>query len=177
MKTKMIFFFILLPLFQQSGYSAEPIDFSKINWGMTPDDVLKAEDSYFLTNHTIKEIAPGNIILSAPETKIAGIDSVLSYTFINERLTSAAYWFVPPDRFKSEHTKELFFNDYKLAQEYLEKYYGKPDEVIGEWKCQWNKEKTVIIHLIQEQLGDASHAITFYDIKFWEEMKKIGLSD
>jgi hypothetical protein len=166
---RIIFLFTIICIFN-TVQAGEQSDFRNARWGMTPDEVIKSEGTQFFFSFTLDETKSGHTILSAPLEYTEGFDSLLSYVFKDNRLISTSYWFLPTNRFKFDYTKELFSNDYKVIQEHLEKQYGKPDKVIGEYKCMWNKEKTVIIHLLKEQYGNTSHGIIFYDAGVWKSM-------
>jgi hypothetical protein len=64
----------------------------------------------------------------------------------------------------------MYVDDFNKIQEDLEEQYGKPDKMINDYQCIWNTEKTVILHLIKEQYGSASHGIIYYDINVWKQM-------
>jgi hypothetical protein len=170
MKTKQIIFLSIIVSFFCKVQAGEQYDVRNTHWGMTPDEAIKAEDNKFFIKHTVNEMPSGHIILASPLITIDGIDAILSYIFKDDSLISASYWFVPTNKFQFEYTKELFAGDFKTIQDFLEKQYGKPDKIVNEWQCLWIKEKTIIIHLIKEQYGSASHGIIYYDIDVWKSM-------
>jgi len=170
MNTKRIFLLLVIVCIFNRIQGGEQYDLRKTRWGMTPQEVIKSEDYKFFVNVTANETSSGHVVLSAPIVYTEGFDSLLSYVIKDNGLISASYWFLPTNRFKFDFTKELFADDFNLIQDFLEKQYGKPDKYINEIQCLWIKEKTVIIHLIKEQLGNASHGIIYYDINIWKNM-------
>lgn len=170
MNTKRIFLLLAIVCIFNMVQGDEQYDVRNTRWGMTPDEVIKAESNNFFINYTFSETPSGHTILSASLENIEGFNSLLSYIFKDNHLVSASCWFFPIKGAYFEVSKSFFSNDYKVIQEYLEKQYGKPDKVIGEDKCLWNKDKTVIIHLIREQYGSAFHGIIFYDADVWKNM-------
>ena len=150
--------------------SDEQFNIRKAQWGMTSDEVIKSENSVLWINRRAVEIPSGYLILSASTEYKKGFYSILSYVLKNNHLVSASYWFYPTKMLREDYTKEMYIDDFKQIQEYLEKQYGKPDKVIKDYQCIWNTDRTAIIHLIKEQFDSASHGIIYYDIKVWKQM-------
>lgn len=170
MNAKRIFLLSAIVCIFNMAQSDEQYDVRKTRWGMTPQEVIKSEDYKFFVNVTANETSSGHVVLSAPIVYTEGFDSLLSYVIKDNGLISASYWFLPTNRFKFDFTKELFADDFKTIQVFLEKQYGKPDKIFNDWKCLWIKNRTVTLHLLKEQYNNASHGIIYYDINIWKSM-------
>ena len=97
-------------------------DFRKTNWGMSKEDVKKAELGH-LANQS-------NNVLMYSE-KVAGKDVLIGYVFIADKLVRSRY------TFSEQHTNpNLFINDYMEIKEILTDKYGQPVEDKPVWSNQ-----------------------------------------
>jgi len=94
-------------------------DFRKTNWGMTKDQVKKAELGRLVSEDD------GLLVFS---DKVAGRDVQIGYVFIGDKLVRSKYVFL------EQHSNEnLFISDYVRIKEILTEKYGPPLEDRSVW--------------------------------------------
>jgi hypothetical protein len=105
-------------LFVLSAVShAAEYDFRKTRWGMTKQEVIKSEKSKAASDE------PDSLIYA---TKILGLDAVLLYEFINDKLMGSGY--IITEKYSNENKYIEEYNDIVAA---LKKKYGKPHRMWG----------------------------------------------
>ena len=109
-------------------------DFREINWGMSPKEVKKAEES----NLKFKEESIDNkigfsILYFGNE---AGIDCYIRYVFENEKLAEVMLHTVVQHKDENQH-----ISDYNQWKKFLTNKYGEPIQDMMEWKNEKYKEK------------------------------------
>jgi len=93
--------------------------FRKTNWGMSKAQVKKTE--------TGKIINDDNVL--GYEAKIAGLDALIAYIFVDNKLVRAKYIFT-----QKHSNKTDYISDYSSIQKILNKKYGKPESDDTYWK-------------------------------------------
>ncbi|MBN2136139.1 MAG: hypothetical protein JW737_10435 [Acidobacteria bacterium] len=112
---------------------AEDFIICQARWGMTKEEVRAAEKI------ELKEGEDGNSLTG--KTQVLGIDTVLSYFFIENKLVNVT--FVPLD--SDESTFNLFEAD-------LVTKYGPDYEVIGQYHHRWKLKGCVIDIIFDETI-------------------------
>lgn len=97
-------------------------DFRKVRWGMTKKEVMNSEDARLLKNEDDRL----DYAIS-----LFGYDCNVSYSFINEKLSTADL------KIRQPHVDPaLYYEDYKSLKEYLAPLYGN---ALSD-KCEWKNE-------------------------------------
>ena len=120
---KKITFIIIttLVLFYSGNGHAEEMDFRNTKWGMTMEEVIKSEGK--------EPTVAKNDKTATYKGTIAGLDNSYSYTFIDNKLTSAAIIFT------GLHTnKNDYIDDFNRVKKMLIHKYGKPENDVQKWK-------------------------------------------
>lgn len=99
---------------KKSGFS-----FRKTNWGMSKVEVKKTE--------TGKILKDDNVL--GYEAKVAGLDTLIAYIFVDDKLVRAKYIFT-----EKHSNKTDYINDYSSIQKILNKKYGKSAGDETYWK-------------------------------------------
>ena len=93
--------------------------FRKTHWGMSKSQVKKTE--------TGKIVRDDNVL--GYKGNIAGLDTVIAYIFVDDKLVRAKYIFI-----EKHSNKNDYINDYSSIQKILNKKYGKPADDKTYWK-------------------------------------------
>lgn len=96
-------------------------DFRNMNWGMSKTQVNNTEKS--------KPIQETKDIL-AYKTKIAGLETILIYYFVDDKCTRARYSII-----EKHSNKNLFIIDFANLKEKLTALYGEPND-----KTHWDND-------------------------------------
>lgn len=94
-------------------------DFRKTHWGMSKAHVK--------TTETGKILRDDNVL--GYDAKIAGLDAVIAYIFVDDKLVRAKYIFI-----EKHSNRNDFLTDYAAIQTILNKKYGEPLEDKTYWK-------------------------------------------
>lgn len=97
-----------------SGFS-----FRKTNWGMSKSQVKTTEDGKILRNDH----------LLAYEGDVAGLDTLIVYIFIDNKLVRAKYIFI-----EKHSNRTDYISDYSSIKKILNKKYGEPVDDKTYWK-------------------------------------------
>ncbi len=106
--------------FIQPCLSQEKSDFRKTKWGMTKKEVKLAEVSEFIQERIEKLIYT---------TALKGLNAVIMYNFIEEKLVESAYMFVDKHSNKND-----YISDYLMLKKILTKKYGKTKFEATKWR-------------------------------------------
>jgi len=124
--------------------------FRGVLWGMSMDEVKQREDA--LRNSSVNQ----NENLLVYETSISGLDALLAYKFVTDKLVSTKY--VLKEKYVSENSHLL---DHSTLKGLLTKKYGRPiDE-----KTYWTRE------LYKDDPGRYGFAVSIGDLSYftnWE---------
>jgi len=100
--------------------------FRQTLWGMSKEQVRKAESSKFIKEDKLSGAMKGLDVLIYQDN-IAGLDCAIVYYFAENRLTRARYLFT------EEHSNNnLYISDFKMVKSQLSQKYGQPyrDDII-----------------------------------------------
>ena len=144
--------------------------FRKTQWGMSVAEVISSEES-----KPIKE-EPDAVMF---KDRISGIDAIILYIFVQNRLVRAKYIFT------DEHTnKNDYIDDFKNIKGVLAQKYGRPSEDNVLWRndlykddhdewgmaisvghlmyaAKWESPGTSIIHLLYGENYDVTHIVEY----------------
>lgn len=105
----------------------DTVDFRNVKWGMSLDEVKKAETS---------ELEGGlSDFLSYQNVDAYGLKMALYYRFTGGALESGMYMFEPKDKDNAQH-----LNEYKSIVQSLTGVYGAPDKALEDWKSDTYKQ-------------------------------------
>lgn len=151
-------------------------DFRKTRWGMTPNEVMKSEDSTIMTNFTINHDGTPNEDGSI--TYVTNIDSYgvkISYSF---KMNKLAVVYV--DLNKDSSSREEHAENYNDIRETIIKTYGQPigEEITPDDKSRfkmfsyWKTNRTVI-DLSLSDVGDKEFLfiVTYGDREYLDRKK------
>ena len=94
-------------------------DFRKTNWGMSKSQIKATE--------TEKIVRDDNIL--GYQAKVAGLEALIAYIFVNDKLVRAKYIFV-----EKHSNKNDYLTDYTAIQKILGKKYGEAVDDKTYWK-------------------------------------------
>lgn len=97
-----------------SGYS-----FRKTNWGMSKSQVKGKEEGKILRDDDVL----------AYEGNVAGLDTLIAYIFVDNKLVRAKYIFT-----EKHSNRNDYITDYSSIQKILNKKYGEPADDKTYWK-------------------------------------------
>jgi len=95
--------------------------FRKTNWGMSKSQVKNTEKD------TGKIMRDDDIL--AYKSKVAGLDALIAYIFVDDKLVRAKYIFT-----EKHSNRNDYISDYTSIQKILNKKYGKPVDDKTHWK-------------------------------------------
>lgn len=168
-KTLFIFITCVLLFFVDSP-PAVAQDFRGASWGMTKEEVKQDENL-----DLIQEDEKNLVYVTA----IGGIDCLLIYNFVDDRLYNAMYWMIDEHAIDNGH-----IDDYRKLKNMLMQKYGTPnidDEIWGRslykdepdrkgfaisigdltMLAEWETENTEISIMLWGDNYDIKHAITY----------------
>ncbi|MCL5036950.1 MAG: hypothetical protein M1269_07545 [Chloroflexi bacterium] len=121
MKKAVLLIFAILFTACSLGAEEKKHDFRNVDWGMSKAQVKQANENMIPTLEDKDTISYSD--------KVSGLKAMLIFSFVNDKLTSAGYYF------EEEHSNDNdHIDDYQKIGDLLTEKYGKPvkDEVI--WK-------------------------------------------
>ncbi len=160
-------------VFDKNTGKTKGFSFRKTNWGMSKAQVRKSE--------TGKNLAGGKDL--AYRIKVAGLDALLFYVFVDNKLVTAHY------DFTNKHSnKNSYLTDYSSIQKILKKKYGNPDSDDTNWLndlykdeyqsrgmalavghlskfSEWKNTDTKILLGIYGDNFEISHNVSYYSVK------------
>ena len=161
--------FLLSPLFCISQN-----DFRKMNWGDSSNDLRENYEDISFTKES-----EGDLIAYSHNDNIGGIDAIVLYTFINDKLFAAGYIF---SSISFKDSKERLKDFYSISQKLNDKYDMERDDqwLVKTWennpdflhyavkdgdvelveKGKFNE--TLILHTLGTRDGSLTHSLYYY---------------
>lgn len=112
MKKKIIIALLLLFIILPHTVLAEDYDFRNTNWGMSKEEVVEIETAEYAGED-------GDLLFYTDD--VAGLDTILFYEYLDNKLVSGGYVFDENYINQNNH-----IDDYKKVKELLAKKYGEP---------------------------------------------------